>query len=137
MIVLLMDHLQQIIESNGFDHEAVKRTMEEILFPVSEGLSINFYFLFQNYLWLSPRPADPIEARWGLRKCDMILGHIRSGYQSIRFIENRYRKRDPKYADYAIGQQREIIRRLHVEWDRSRQEDTDRINWTERRATLR
>ena len=103
--------------------------MEEIDFPISEGLSINFYFLFQNYLWLSPHPEDLLEARWGLRKCDMILRQIGSGYQSIRFIEKRYRKRDPKYADYAIGQQQEIIRRLNVEWDRSQCEDTDRTNW--------
>jgi len=128
MIVLLMDHLTQIIESNGFDREAVKETMEEIDFPISKDLSISFYFLFQNYLWLSPRPEDSLEARWGLRKCDMILRQIGSGYQSIRFIEKRYRKMDPKYADYAIGQQREIIRRLNLEWDRSRCEDSDRIH---------
>jgi len=45
MIVLLMDHLKQIIESNRFDHEVVKETMEKILFPISEDLSIDFYFL--------------------------------------------------------------------------------------------
>jgi len=129
-----MDHLTQIIESNGFDREAVKETMEEIDFPISEGLSINFYFLFQNYLWLSPHPEDPLEARWGLRKCDMILEQIRSGYQSIRFIEKRYRKRDPKYADYAIGEQQEIIRRPNAEWDRSQCEGTDRINWKRKKG---
>ena len=56
MIVLLMDHLNQIIESNDFDREAVKETMEEIHFPISKDRSISFYFLFQNYLWLSPHP---------------------------------------------------------------------------------
>ena len=71
-----------------------------------------------------------------LAKCDMILGQIWSGYQSIRFIEKRYRKRDPKYADYAIGQQQEIIRRLNVEWDRSQCEDTDRINWVRKKGNL-
>ena len=108
--------------------------MEEINFLILKDLSVSFYFLFQNYLWLSPHPADPLEARWGLRKCDMILRQIGSGYQSIRFIEKRYRKMDPKYANYSIGQQREIIRSLNVEWDRSRCEDSDRIHSIRKKA---
>jgi hypothetical protein len=46
-------------ESNDFDREVVKEMMEEIDFLISNDRSISFYFLFQNYLWFSPHPADP------------------------------------------------------------------------------
>ena len=73
MITLLMDHLHKIIESNQLDPERVKEEMEQIHFRISGDLSITFYHLYQNYPWLSPHPEDSIEARWGLKKCDMIL----------------------------------------------------------------
>jgi hypothetical protein len=119
MITLLMDHLHQIIESNHLDQEAVKRNMEAILIPISRDRSVTFYHVYQNYLWLSPHPEDSIEARWGLKKCEMILSQIQHAKDSIAFVERIYRKRDPKYADFSIGQQREILRRLTEEWHRS------------------
>jgi hypothetical protein len=124
-IILLMDHLRQLIESNSLDPEAVKQEMETLCFDISRDRSITFYQLYQDYLWLSPHPEDPVEARWGLRQCDMILARVRQGNKSIRFIERTYRKKDPKYADFSTRQQREIIRRLWVDWDRFQCEDTD------------
>ncbi len=118
-IILLMDHFSQIIESNSFDKEVVRRKMESIHIPISKDRSITFYHLYQNYLWLSPHPEDSVEARWGLKKCEMILSQIRSAKNSMAFIERAYRKRDPKYASFAIQQQQEILRRLNEEWDRS------------------
>jgi hypothetical protein len=118
-IILLMDHLRHLIESNGFDQEAVRIKMESIHIPISKNQSITFYHLYQNYFWLSPHPEDSIEARWGLKKCEMILSQIRSAKKSIAFIERTYRKKDPKYASFAIQQQQEILRRLNEEWDRS------------------
>jgi len=123
-IMLLMDHLHQIIESNRLDQEAVKKEMEAIRIEISPGRSIFFDHLYQNYLWLSPDPADSIEARWGLKKCNMILSRIRSAYKSIAFIERTYRKKDPKYADFSFWQQQEILGRLYTEWDRSQCEET-------------
>jgi hypothetical protein len=123
-IILLMDHLHQIIESNRLDQEAVKREMEAIRIKISPGRSISFDHLYQNYLWLSPDPGDSIEARWGLKKCNMILSRIRSAYKSIAFIERTYRKKDPKYADFSFWQQQEILGRLYTEWDRSQCEET-------------
>jgi hypothetical protein len=93
--------------------------MEAIHIPISKDRSITFYHIYQNYLWLSPHPEDSIEARWGLKKCEMILSQIRSTKNSIAFIEKVYRKKDPKYASFAIRQQQEILRRLTEEWDRS------------------
>ena len=114
-----MDHLHQIIESQPFDREEVREKMEAIHFPISKDLSVTFYHLYQNYLWLSPHPEDSIEARWGLKKCEMILSQIRSAKNSIAFIERTYRKKDPKYANFSIRQQQEILRRLTEEWDKS------------------
>jgi hypothetical protein len=49
----------------------------------------------------------------------MIFSRIRSASNSIAFIEKTYRKRDPKYADFSIRQQQEIVHRLTEEWARS------------------
>jgi hypothetical protein len=124
-ILLLMDHLKELIESNHLDPEAVRREMEAIRLDISKDRSITFDQLYQEYAWLSPRPEDPIEARWGLRKCDMILARVRQARKSIHFIEKTYRKKDPKYADFSTQQQQEIIRRLWVDWDRFKCEDTE------------
>lgn len=118
-IVMLMDHLGRIIESNQLDGEKVREKMEAISIPVQKGQSVIFAHLFQNYLWLSPHPGDSIEARWGLRKCEMIFSQMRTTKNAIAFIERTYRKRDPKYADFAIAQQQEILRRLEQEWMKS------------------
>jgi hypothetical protein len=118
-IFLLMDYLHHLIESNGLDEEAVKEMMEGISIHIQKGQSISFYHLYQNYLWLSPHPQDSVEARWGLKKCEMVLSRIRSAEHSIAFIEKTYRKRDPKYADFSTRQQQEILRRLNEEWYKS------------------
>ena len=118
-IILLMDHLHHLIESNGLDQDAVKEMMEGISIRIQKGQFVTFYHLYQNYLWLSPNPEDSIEARWGLKKCEMILSQIRSAENSTVFIERTYRKRDPKYADFSIRQQQEILRRLFEEWYKS------------------
>lgn len=118
-IILLMDHLHHLIESNGLDQDAVKEMMEGISIRIQKGQSVTFYHLYHNYLWLSPHPEDSIEARWGLKKCEMILSQIRSAKNSIAFIERAYRKKDPKYANFSTRQQQEILRRLFEEWYKS------------------
>ena len=127
MITLWMDHLHHIVESNRLDQELVREKMEAIPFNITKDRSISFYHLYQNYLWLSPHPEDSIEARWGLKKCEMILFQIRSAKNSVAFIEGAYRKRDPKYADFAIRQQQEILRRLTGEWNRSHCKETKEV----------
>jgi hypothetical protein len=119
MITLLMDHLHKIIESNQLDPERVREKMEGIHFKISRDLSITFYHVYHNYLWLSSYPEDPVEARWGLRKCDMILSQIKHTKNSIGFIAENYRMRDPKYADFAIRQQIEVYWRLQTEWNKT------------------
>jgi len=90
-----------------------------IWIDISKDRSITFYHIYQNHLWFSPHPEDSVEARWGLKKCEMILSQIRSAKNSIAFIERTYRKKDPKYSSFALQQQQEILRRLSEEWDRS------------------
>jgi hypothetical protein len=120
MITLWMDHLHQIIESNHLDYAMIRKKMEAIPFNITPDRTISFYHLYQNYLWLSPHPEDSVEARWGLRKCEMILSQIQSAKNSMAFIERTYRERDPNYADFSLRQQLEIIRRLDQEWNKSR-----------------
>lgn len=118
-IILLMDHLHHLIELNHLDNDAARGMMEGIVIPIQKGQSVTFYHLYQNYLWLSPNPEDSVEARWGLRKCDMIVSQMRSAHNCMDFIEKTYRKQDPKYADFSTDQQLEITRRLVEEWNSS------------------
>ena len=119
MIILLMDHLSEIIESGHLDKEIPKGMMRAISIDISEKRTVTFYDVYQNYLWLSSHPGDSIEARWGLKKCEMIHAQTRATYNSIAFIEKTYRKRDPRYADFSIRQQQQILGRLSGEWTRS------------------
>jgi hypothetical protein len=119
MITLLMDHLHHLIESNPLDRAALTRRMESVIIHASKETSVTFNHLYQNYLWLSPHPEDSVEARWGLRKCELIARQMQSARSSLLFIEKNYRKRDPRYADFSSRQQQDILRRLTEEWDRS------------------
>ncbi len=49
----------------------------------------------------------------------MILSQMRSAKNSIVFIAKSYRKKDPKYADFSIRQQMEILWRLQAEWNKT------------------
>jgi hypothetical protein len=117
-IVLLMDHLSHIIEQDPLDPGRVKKLMEAVPIDISENRSLTLYDAYQNYLWFSPDPEDSIEARWGLKKCEMIDVQTRNAKTSITFIEKTYRKRDPRYADFSIMHQQETLRRLGAEWTR-------------------
>jgi len=119
MILSLMDHLSQIIESNRLDKKMTQMIMEAIPVDISENRSVTLYHVYQNHLWLSPHPEDSIEARWGLRKCEMIYAQTHTTQDSIAFINRAYRKRDPRYADFSIRQQQLLLRRLNEEWTRS------------------
>ena len=130
-IILLMDHLHQIIELNRLDPEVIREKMEAIPFDITEDRSVPFDHLFQNYLWLSPEPEDSIEARWGLRKCQILQSRIQDAETSIAFIERAYRKRDPHYANFSVRQQEHLLQRLHEEWERSRCVDGRYKKWDE------
>ncbi|MGA2515829.1 MAG: hypothetical protein ABSG44_04695 [Thermodesulfobacteriota bacterium] len=119
MIISLMDHLSQIIESNHLDREMVKGMMEAIPIAIAENRSVSLYHVYQNHLWFSSHPEDSIEARWGLKKCEMIHAQTRTAQNSIAFVERTYRKKDPRYADFSVQQQELLLGRLTEEWTRS------------------
>jgi hypothetical protein len=119
MINLLMDHLSEIIELNRLDREMAEEMMKAISIDISKNRSVRFYDVYQNCSWLSPHPKDSIEARWGLMKCEMIQAQIRTARDSIVFIETIYGKKDPKYADFSIRQQQEILWRLNEQLTKS------------------
>ncbi|NWF94157.1 MAG: hypothetical protein HXY46_14745 [Syntrophaceae bacterium] len=116
MILSLADYLSQIIESNHFDHEIAKKMMEAIRIDISENRSITLYEAHHNHRWFSPHPEDSVEARWGLKKCEMIHARIRATNTSIGFIEKTYRKKDPEYASFSARQQQHLLERLSEEW---------------------
>jgi hypothetical protein len=116
MIISLMSHLSQIIQSNRLDKKMIKEMMEAISINISENRSVTLYEVYQNHLWFSSHPGDSIEARWGLKKCDMIYAKTRTAKDSMAFIERTYRKKDPAYADFSIRQQQQILQRLSDEW---------------------
>jgi len=119
MIISLMGHLSQIIESNHLDREMVKGMMEAIPIAIAENRSVSLYHVYQNHLWFSSHPEDSIEARWGLKKCEMIHAQTRTAQNSIAFVERTYRKKDPRYADFSVQQQELLLGRLTEEWTRS------------------
>jgi len=128
MINLLMDHLSQIIESNQLDNEMMEGMMKAISIDISKSRSVTFYDVYQNCSWLSPHPKDPIEARWGMKKCEMIQAQIRIARDCIAFIDKLYGKKDPKYADLSIRQQKEILRRLNEQLMKSECYLTAQVN---------
>jgi hypothetical protein len=119
MIIVLMEHLSQIIELNHLDPDIIEGMMKAISIDISKNRSVTFYDVYQNCSWLSPHPKDSIEARWGMKRCEMIQTQIRTASDCIAFIETIYGKKDPKYADLSIRQQREILRRLNDELTKS------------------
>ena len=112
MINLLMDHLSEIIRLNHLNHEVVEKMMESIHIDISKSRSVTFYDVYQNCSWLSSHPKDSIEARWGLKKCELIEAQIRTSRDSIAFIKTIYGKKDPQYAEFSIHQKEEILQRL-------------------------
>lgn len=119
MIVAMTDYLSEIVESNGLNREFVKWMMETYRIEISPKRFITLHDVYRNALWLSHDPNDTIEARWGLKKCDMILAQVRATKNSIAFIEKTYRKRSPRFADFSIRQQRQMLERLQAEWVKS------------------
>ena len=119
MIASLMDHLARIVESNHLDPKMTKGMMEAVLIKISENQSVTFHQAYQNHLRLSHDPRDSIEARWGLKKCEMIHEEILTTNDSIAFISRTYRKKDSKYANFSIRQQQHLLRRLTEEWNQT------------------
>jgi hypothetical protein len=62
----------------------------------------------------------------------MIQAQTRTTNDSIAFIEKTYRKKDPRYADFSIRQQQQLLGRLSEQWTKS--ECREPLPTTEKKA---
>jgi hypothetical protein len=99
MIAFEIEHLLKIVKANRLNEEAVMKMLEGVILPIDKGQTVTLHYIVQNYLWLSPDPGDSIEARWGLRKCNLIRARMQNSLQGLDFVERRYRVTDPDYAN--------------------------------------
>ncbi|HUL37475.1 MAG TPA: hypothetical protein VLW47_07300, partial [Thermodesulfobacteriota bacterium] len=76
---------------------------------------IFFLILFVSTSTLGQTP----EVRGRLKGCEKIRSEIRAINDSIAFIENTYRKKDPAYADFSVQQQQQLLQKLSEEGTRS------------------
>jgi hypothetical protein len=127
MMNSLADHLSEIIDSNHLDKRIIKEKMEARPIHISANRSVTLYHAYQNYLWFSSDPEDSIEARWGLNKCEMIQARMRATTESITFIERTYRKKNPRYAEFSVRKQEQILQRLRQESTISQCQQAPRI----------
>ncbi|MFH0781963.1 MAG: hypothetical protein V2B20_08430 [Pseudomonadota bacterium] len=99
MIDFEIFHLQKLIKDNKLDEEALAKKMEERVISIATGQTVTLKHVVQNHSWLSHDPDDSITARWALAKCDMIRSRIQNSLVAMDFVEQRYRRTDPKYAN--------------------------------------
>ncbi len=78
-----------------------------------------FLFFFLVLLVSTPCLGQTPEVRGRLKECEKIRSEIRAINDSIAFIENTYRKKDPAYADFSIQQQQQLLQKLNEEGTRS------------------
>jgi len=119
MIVLMIDHLNEIIDRGGIDRDEVMSRMRMVKFRIAPDRSVTLEHIYQNAAWLSSDPQADVAARWGLEKCRMIVAVLRNATESIAFIEARYGKTDPQYGAQCISVQNAIIDKMTEELLRS------------------
>ena len=108
-ISIMVDHLDEIIKKNHLDRDAVIEKMAKIRLQISPDRVVTLLHVFQNVKWLSSDPEASIEARWGLDKCSIIAIHLKGAQESISFIQGKYGKTDPQYAERKIWIQQNIV----------------------------
>ena len=108
-IVVMIDHLEEIIRKNHLDRDAILDKMEKIRLQISPDRFVTLRYVVQNSRWLSSSPEATIEARWGLDKCSLITTNLKGARESIAFIQKQYSKTDPRFADRSIYAQQQIV----------------------------
>jgi hypothetical protein len=94
-----ISHLQRFIEDNRLDEQVFDKLMERMIVPINAGQSVTLKYVVRNHTWLAHDPDASVEARWALAQCDMIRARLRNSFLALDFIEQRYRRTDPAYAD--------------------------------------
>ncbi len=114
-IAVTMNHLDELIRENHLDRRAVLDNMAKIRLPIDDDRVITVEDVFRNRRWLSSDPDAGIEARWGLDKCGMIAGRLKSAEDSIAFIRERYGRTYPDFAGRSLMIQQKIVDELTEE----------------------
>jgi len=91
------------------DRDAILDKMEKIRLEISPDRFVTLRYVFQNSKWLSSDPEATLEARWGLDKCSLIAIRLKDARESISFIQRKYGKTDPRFADRSILIQQQIV----------------------------
>jgi len=108
-IGVMMNHLEEIIRENHLDRNAILDKMRNIRLQIDDVRVITLEDVFQNHQWMSSDPEAPLEARWGLDKCGMIAGRLKSAQESIAFIKKRYGRTDPDFVRRSIMVQQKVV----------------------------
>jgi hypothetical protein len=114
-----INHLRRIIKNNRLDEGPLRKIMEGMVIPVNEDLRVTVNYVVQNYRWLSHDPRDPIDARWGLRKCEMILAEMDATLQALDFAKRRYSITNAEYYERRRQMNLADLRRLKQDGERS------------------
>ena len=115
MVAYEIQHLLKIVKDSGLNEGVIKAMMKGMTLPIEEGQTVSLDYIVQNYPWLSHDPGDSIEARWGLRRCEMIRAGIQNALQALDFVERRYGATDPEYAEYGRSLRLLDLKRLKEE----------------------
>ena len=108
-------HLRRIIKNNKLNHDPLNRIMAGMVIPVNEEITVTVDYVVQNYRWLSHNPEDPIDARWGLRKCEMIRAQMDDMLQALDFVKKRYNITNSDYYERRHRMNLADLRRLQQE----------------------
>ncbi len=114
-IRLLFWYLDNVVKENHLDPKLLRVRMENIQFDIGNGKMIDLLHIYRNREWLSYDPDDPIEMRWGLRKCEMIRSRLATLEKAIQFVQKTYGETDPTYASRVTQQYREEMKWLRTE----------------------
>lgn len=114
-----INHLRRIIKNNKLDEGHLHKIMEGMVIPVKEELTVTVDYVVQNYRWLSHDPEDPIDARWGLRKCEMIRAEMGATLQALNFVKRRYSITNADYYERRRQMHLADLRRLQQDGERS------------------
>jgi len=119
MIAFEIEHLQKLIHKNRLDPKSIDRTMRNMLIPIGNKQTVTLDYIVNNYRWLSHDPEDSIEARWGLRKCDMIRNRIVDTIKDLNFIGQKYHSSNPEFSDYHRSRYLIDLKRLQEAGERA------------------
>ncbi len=112
-------HLRKFIKKNKLNEDSLVKTMEKMSIPITDEQNVSMNYIVQNIGWLSHDPGDPIDARWGLRKCEMIRDQMDDTLQALDFVKKRYSITKPNYYERLRRMNIANLRRLQLDGESS------------------